>query len=100
MTKPSTIQDLLASGIVSNRDLDRMACRLFSSGREMTTIIDGYVIRMPDFVELPDACQQFIRKALVFSTVTNILDVEAVEEFEYTQADIDAHGTADRGEDD
>lgn len=74
MTKPNTVQDLLASGLVSQRDLDRMACRLFRTAREMTTIIDGYVVTMPDFVELPDTCKQFIRKALVFSTVTNILE--------------------------
>ena len=80
MTKPNTVQDLMINGIVTLRDVDRMACRLFSSGREMTTIIDGYVVTMPDFVELPDHIQQFIRKAISTATVVNLLDRDAVVE--------------------
>ena len=107
MTKPNQLQDLIINGGVSQRDVDRLARRLFTV-EDSTPIIEGYTTTMPNFDDLPDTCKQFIRKAIAFSTVKNILDVEIQPEDTggfygsdddlYTQAGIDAHGTADRDE--
>ncbi len=76
MTKPTTIQNLILDSGVSQRDVDRLARRLFTI-EDSTPIIEGYTTTMPNFDDLPDTCKQFIRKALAFSTVVNVLDVDA-----------------------
>jgi len=73
MTKPNKLQDLIIDGQVSQRDVDSLARRLFTI-EDSTPIIEGYTTTMPNFDDLPDTCKQFIRKALGFSTVQNILE--------------------------
>lgn len=82
MTKPNTLQDLHAQGLVTNRDLEYIARRFFMDIKENTIIgvVEGYDVRPPNFDDLPDSCKQFIRKALLFSTVINILDTDKPEE--------------------
>ncbi len=81
MTKPNTLQDLHAQGLVTNGDVDRIARRFFTEmiGYEIVNVIEGYNVRPPNFDDLPDACKQFIRKALLFSTVVNTLDADIAD---------------------
>ncbi len=102
MTKPTNLFELRGAGVISDRDVGLIAAGIFD-GVEAVSDIEGYVITLPKYEELPDACQQFIRKALMFSAVRNVLDGDdplpsswTDDDELYTQADIDAHGTADR----
>ena len=76
MSKPETIQDLRAAGLVSERDVDRIAFLIFSNTHVMTAVVDGYVVTLPEFEELPSSCVQFIRKALGFSKVEDVLSYD------------------------
>ena len=92
------VQDLMINGLVSRLDLIKIASTMFD-GKTVSRDINGYTMTVASFDDLPDACQQFILKALAFSTVVNVLDDMPVEDDDlYTQEDIDAHGTADRDE--
>lgn len=73
MTKPNSVQDLHRAGVVSDGDVGRIASGIFD-GIESVHDIDGYVVTLPKYEELPNSCQQFIRKALMFSAVRNVLD--------------------------
>ncbi len=73
MTKLTNMQDLRAAGILSDHDVGRIAAGIFD-GVEAVNDIEGYVLTLPKYEELPDSCQQFIRKALMFSAVRNVLD--------------------------
>ncbi len=75
MTKPNNMQDLRNAGVVSDGDIGRIASGIFD-GIESVYDIDGYIVTLPKYEELPDSCQQFIRKALMFSAVRNVLDNE------------------------
>ena len=74
MSKPNTIQQLYSSGDVTMRDVDRIASSIFEHTSQMHGILEGYVVHMPDFDDLPDTCKQFIRKALMSAKVQNVLD--------------------------
>ena len=77
MSKPTKLQDLLINGHTSRGDVERIARRLFVDTNELIGVIDGYVINLPNFDDLPEHVQGFIVKAILFSTVENVLDHEA-----------------------
>lgn len=81
MSKPDTLQDLITNGVAGNRDVEDIA-RLLFDGARIFTGPNGHQTVIVAYDRLPDACKQFIRKAISMSSVQNILDVNEEEDDE------------------
>ena len=76
MSKPNTLQELCAETLVTQGGMNKIAKSIFTGTTEIFGGVEVYVITLPDFDVIPDSCQQFIRKALMFSKVENVLDYD------------------------
>lgn len=78
MSKPETLQDLIAGGHASLGDARTIAKDIFND-RNSGAGPEGYVVIFPNFDDLPDHIQQFIVKAFALSRVENVLDAAEEE---------------------
>lgn len=90
MNKPQTIQYLIREGVAGTKDVDAIARSLFD-GKTTGAWIEGYVATAADWDSLPDATKQFVRKAIGFFTVENVLDAKRQPE----AFSIDGNGEAE-----
>lgn len=79
--KPDTLKDLLAGGHIELGEVKKIAKTIFD-GETTAAGPEGYVITAVDFDDLPDACQQFVVKAILEFRVNNILDLDEPEDIE------------------
>ena len=71
--KPETLKDLLGEGHIEVGEIRKIARGIFD-GETTAAGPEGYLITAANFDDLPDACQQFIIKAVLEFHVTNVLD--------------------------
>jgi len=74
MAKFKTLLDMMQAGYLTDTDLCRMATYLFNSMMPLEGAPPGYKATAPNFAALSDNCKDFIKKALLQGTVTNVLD--------------------------
>ena len=75
MGKPKTLKDLMIAGEITNGMLDVLARDLFNDDHIFPTIDSlPYDIFTPIYDDLPEHVRGFIRKAILESTVKNILE--------------------------
>lgn len=78
MAKPEILKDLIAGGFINLSEIKLIARTMFD-GETTAAGPEGYVITAAKFDDLPDACQQFIVKAILEFSVENVLDAEAID---------------------
>jgi hypothetical protein len=74
MSKPNTMLDLKIGGHISSTDVTAIARAIFNT----ELVLDGpegYTVTGVNFDELPRHVREFIEKAILQFTVTNVLDV-------------------------
>jgi len=81
MTKPQTLRNLKEGGYIGLHEIETIARQLFD-GKITVSGVEGYIVTLAHFDDLPESAQSFIRKAVLASTVENILDVESVDDGE------------------
>lgn len=90
MSKPQTIQQLIHDGVAGTKDVDAIA-RSFFDGKTTGAWIEGYVATAASWDDLPETSKQFIRKAIGFFKVENVLDAKREPEV----FSIDGNGEAE-----
>jgi len=90
MNKPQTIQHLIRDGVAGTKDVDTIARSLFD-GKTTGAWIEGYVATAADWDSLPEPTKQFVRKAIGFFKVENVLDAKREPE----AFSIDGNGEAE-----
>lgn len=97
MSKPKTMKDLVVGGFANLSEITTLARAIFNTEITMAGP-EGYLVTGVNFDDLPDTCQQFIRKAILEFSVENILDVETTDQAEAEAPDPAEDEEADDGD--
>jgi hypothetical protein len=78
MSKPETLLDLMKAGGCTMSEVRELANQMFNSSQEMK--LDGYYVTLPNYDTLAPHIQDFINKAVLRSTIENVLDAHEIPE--------------------
>ena len=79
MSKPKTLKDLLIGQHISLREVEDLARTVFDGETTMAGP-DGYLMTACKYDDLPQHIRDFVRKAFLSFSVTNVLDASDVAE--------------------